>query len=105
MVSDVTDRHGRQAARIDHPLYDTDRANIGMAKQTMRDILSAAGAERIFGIDRYAHLVDGHRPGSEPELSVVDRDHRTSPLPDLFVADGSVLLTHVAANPVTARPH
>ena len=65
----------------------------------MRQILEAAGAEEVFEIDRYAHLVGGCRMGSDPDHSVVDADHRCWGIPNLFIADGSVLPTQGSANP------
>lgn len=37
--------------------------------------------------------------GTRPEDSVVDSDHRVWGVPNLFVADGSVMPTQGAANP------
>ena len=50
-------------------------------------------------MDRYAHLVGGCRMGSGPERSVVDGDHRCWDVPNLFIADGSVMPTQGSANP------
>jgi len=50
-------------------------------------------------IDRYAHLVGGCRMGARPEDSVVDSRHRVWGVPNLFVADGSVMPTQGSANP------
>jgi choline dehydrogenase-like flavoprotein len=99
VAADVTDRHGLPVARMDYSQCENDRKNIALAKQTLRDILAAAGAQDILEIDRYAHLVGGCRMGSDPELSVVDADHRIWDVPNLFVADGSVMPTQGAANP------
>ena len=37
--------------------------------------------------------------GSDPERSVVDSDHRAWAVPNLFIADGSVMPTQGSANP------
>jgi choline dehydrogenase-like flavoprotein len=37
--------------------------------------------------------------GVDPERSVVDSDHRTWEVPNLFIADGSVMPTQGSANP------
>ena len=37
--------------------------------------------------------------GSDPERSVVDADHRAWGIPNLFIADGSVMPTQGSANP------
>jgi choline dehydrogenase-like flavoprotein len=99
VASEVTDQNGLPVARLDYSQCENDRKNIAMAKQTMHDIFQAAGAQDVLEIDRYAHLVGGCRMGSDPELSVVDSDHRAWEVPNLFVADGSVLPTQGSANP------
>jgi choline dehydrogenase-like flavoprotein len=99
VVPDVVDRHGIPVARMDYSQCDNDRKNIEYAKETMRRILAAADAQDILEIDRYAHLVGGCRMGSDPESSVVDSDQRCWEVPNLFIADGSVMPTQSAANP------
>jgi choline dehydrogenase-like flavoprotein len=98
-VADVTDQNEIPVARMDYTQCENDRKNIAMAKQTMKDIFEAAGAQDILVIDRYAHLVGGCRMGTDPERSVVDSDQRVWEVPNLFVADGSVMPTQSAANP------
>jgi choline dehydrogenase-like flavoprotein len=95
----VTDSNGIPVARMDYGQCDNDRRNIAAAKRTIHDILEAAGAQDTLTIDRYAHLVGGCRMGSDPQLSVVDSDHRTWEVPNLFIADGSVMPTQGSANP------
>jgi choline dehydrogenase-like flavoprotein len=99
VVSDVTDSNGIPVARMDYSQCDNDRRNIASAKRTIHDILEAAGAQDILTIDRYAHLVGGCRMGSDPQRSVVDSDQRVWEVPNLFIADGSVMLTQGSANP------
>jgi choline dehydrogenase-like flavoprotein len=98
-LAEETDAHGEPVARLDYAQCDNDRANIAEAKRVQREILEAAGAADILAIDRYAHLVGGCRMGASPEESVVDADHRAWGIPNLFVADGSVMPTQGAANP------
>jgi choline dehydrogenase-like flavoprotein len=98
-VSDVTDRHGLPVARMDYSQCDNDRKNIAYAKETLKRILEASGAQDTLVIDRYAHLVGGCRMGSDPDESVVNSDHRVWEVPNLFIADGSVMPTQGAANP------
>jgi choline dehydrogenase-like flavoprotein len=99
IASEVTDQNGIPVARMDYTQCENDRKNIAMAKRTLREILRAAGAQDILEIDRYAHLVGGCRMGVDPEQSVVDSDHRAWGIPNLFVADGSVMPTQGSANP------
>jgi choline dehydrogenase-like flavoprotein len=99
VVSDVLDGNGIPVARMEYSQCENDRKNIATAKQTLQDIFEAAGAQDILTIDRYAHLVGGCRMGSDPERSVVDSDHRAWEVPNLFIADGSVMPTQGSANP------
>jgi choline dehydrogenase-like flavoprotein len=95
----VTDQNGIPVARMDYSQCDNDRKNIAFAKQTLHDIFDAAGAQDLLVTDRYAHLVGGCRMGSHPDRSVVDSDHRAWEVPNLFIADGSVMPTQGSANP------
>jgi choline dehydrogenase-like flavoprotein len=98
-LADEVDGHGMPLARFDYSQCDNDRANIAFAKTTLHAILEAAGAQDVLAIDRYAHLVGGCRMGARPEDSVVDAGHRVWGVPNLFVADGSVMPTQGSANP------
>jgi choline dehydrogenase-like flavoprotein len=99
VASDVTDQNGIPVARMEYSQCENDRKNIATAKRTIREIFEAAGAQDTLAIDRYAHLVGGCRMGSDPERSVVDADHRAWEVPNLFIADGSVMPTQGSANP------
>jgi choline dehydrogenase-like flavoprotein len=99
VTSEVTDRHGLPVARMDYTQCENDRRNIAFAKRTLHDIFEAAGAQDVLEIERYAHLVGGCRMGSDPERSVVDSDHRAWEVPNLLIADGSVMPTQGSANP------
>ena len=50
-------------------------------------------------VKRYAHLVGGCRMAEDQSAGVVDRDHRSFAVANLYVADGSVLPTQGSANP------
>jgi choline dehydrogenase-like flavoprotein len=102
VAPDVTDQNGIPVARMDYSQCENDRKNIAYAKRTLREILDAAGAQDILTIDRYAHLVGGCRMGNEPERSVVDSNQRVWDVPNLFIADGSVMPTQGSANPALA---
>jgi choline dehydrogenase-like flavoprotein len=96
--SDV-DAYGLPVATFNHSLCDNDRSNIAFATRVMEEIWEAAGAQDTLKIDRYAHLVGGCRMGFSTADSVVDSTHRAWEIPNLFIADGSVLPTQGAANP------
>jgi choline dehydrogenase-like flavoprotein len=99
VAAGVEDQNGIPVARMDYTQCDNDRENIAYAKRTLNEIWQAAEAQDTLTIDRYAHLVGGCRMGSDPQRSVVDSDHRVWEVPNLFVADGSVMPTQGSANP------
>ena len=98
-LADETDQYGLPVARFDYSLCDNDKANIEYSTGVITDVLRAAGAQDVLTIHRYAHLIGGARMGTSPENSVVDADHRTWAVPNLFLADGSVCPTQGSANP------
>jgi choline dehydrogenase-like flavoprotein len=69
------------------------------AQKVMEEILTAAGAEEVITINRYAHLVGGARMAATEDAGVVDRNCRSFAVPNLLVTDGSVLPTQGSANP------
>jgi choline dehydrogenase-like flavoprotein len=98
-LAEETDRHGLPVAHFSYSQTDNDRQLAKAAQQSMEAILSAAGAEEVITIQRYAHLVGGARMAASPMDGVVDADHRVFGVPNLFVVDGSVLPTQGSANP------
>jgi choline dehydrogenase-like flavoprotein len=98
-LADEHDAHGMPAARFDYTQCDNDRRNIAFARATLERIWEAAGAQDTLTVERYAHLVGGCRMGFGPDDSVIDADHRMWGVPNVFIADGSVLPTQGAANP------
>jgi choline dehydrogenase-like flavoprotein len=98
-LADEKDQRGLPVARMDYSQCENDRRNIAYGKQILHDIFEAGGAQDVLVIDRYAHLVGGCRMGADPERSVVDADHRAWGIPNLFIADGSVMPTQGSANP------
>src|SRR4051794_38072655 len=98
-LADDRDQHGMPVARFDYSLGDNDKANLAYGKQVLERIWEAAGAQDTLAIDRSAHLVGGCRMGTSPEESVIDAGHRVWGVPNLYVADGSVMPTQGSANP------
>jgi choline dehydrogenase-like flavoprotein len=98
-LASVTDQYGLPVANFSYSLCENDKRNIAFARKKMQEIWEGAGAQDVLTIDRYAHLVGGCRMGDSPETSVVDAMHRAWEVPNLFVADGSVLPTQGSANP------
>ena len=98
-LAEEVDANGMPVARMDYSQCENDRANIAFGKERMREIVRAAGAQDVLEIDRYAHLVGGCPMSDSPETGVVDPDQRAWEVPNLFVADGSVMPTQGSANP------
>ena len=98
-LADETDRNGIPVARFSYSQCDNDRQLMSAAQQVMEQILTAAGAEEVITINRYAHLVGGARMAAAEQEGVVDRNLRSFAVPNLLVTDGSVLPTQGSANP------
>jgi len=96
------DANGIPVAQLNYNLCDNDRTNIAYSKKILAEVWDGADAQDTLTIDRYAHLVGGCRMGFSAEDSVVDSSHRAWEVPNLLIADGSVMPTQGAANPALA---
>src|SRR5689334_16997459 len=76
-LAEETDRHGLPVATFSYSQCDNDKAQMKAAQSVMEDILSAAGADEVVTIKRYAHLVGGARMAGSARDGVVDADCRT----------------------------
>ncbi|MDQ2776806.1 MAG: GMC family oxidoreductase [Acidobacteriota bacterium] len=93
------DRFGIPVAKVTFDLHDNDKKLIEYGKNTVMEVMRAAGAEEVVQESRYAHLVGAARMGKDPAKSVVDGYGRTHDISNLFVCDGSVMPTQGSANP------
>lgn len=98
-LAEEKDRYGLPVANFAYSQCDNDRALMRAAQTVMETILTAAGADEVMTIGRYAHLVGGARMAANEREGVVDGDCRTFAVPDLYITDGSVLPTQGSANP------
>jgi len=98
-LAEETDRHGLPVAHFAYSQCDNDKQLITAATAVMEDILGAAGAQEVITIERYAHLVGGARMAADERHGVVDGNGRSFAVPNLYIADGSVLPTQGSANP------
>ncbi len=94
-----TDQFGLPVAHAHFDLHDNDHKLIEFGKNTVMEVMRAAGAQEIVQEPRYAHLIGGARMGNDPATSVVDGWGRTHDIPNLFICDGSIFPTQGAANP------
>lgn len=93
------DRHGLPVAKFSYSQCDNDRQLMIAAQSVMEKILTAAGADEVITINRFAHLVGGARMAADEHRGVVDQTCRSFAVPNLFITDGSVLPTQGSANP------
>ena len=92
------------AIRVTYKDHPDDLAIARFLQARGVEILEAAGAQRVgrspvteqdFGL----HLLGTCRMGNDPRASVVDKYHRAHDVPNLFVCDGSSLVTSGRGQP------
>jgi choline dehydrogenase-like flavoprotein len=101
---EVRDRWGRPAIRTTYRDHPDDLAMMQFFVDRGEEILEAAGARRIWSDPVQpqtlgAHLLGTCRMGDDPGSSVVDRYHRSHEVPNLFICDGSSLVTSGRGQP------
>ena len=101
---DLKDAVGRPAMRITYRDHDDDLAMMGFMQDRAVEILEAAEANTIWRDpvipqDILAHLLGTCRMGDDPKSSVVDPFHRSHDVPNLFICDGSSLVTSGRGQP------
>jgi choline dehydrogenase-like flavoprotein len=101
---ELKDAWGLPAMRVTHREHPDDLANAGFLQDRGVEILEAAGALRVTRApltnQRLSlHLLGTCRMGNDPSTSVVDRYHRSHDVPNLFVCDGSSLVTSGRGQP------
>ena len=95
---------GRPAIRVTYEDHPDDLAFAAFLQERAVEIMEAAGAERVDPLPIApstvtAHLLGTCRMGDDPRASVVDRYHRTHDVPNLFICDGSSLVTSGRGQP------
>jgi len=98
------DAWGRPSIRVTYKDHDDDLAIAGFLQDRAMELLDAAGAEKAwrepFGHQNSGvHLLGTCRMGDDPESSVVDKNHRTHEIPNLFLCDGSSFVTSGRGQP------
>jgi choline dehydrogenase-like flavoprotein len=95
---EVKDAWGMPVVRITYRDHPEDLKTEEFFRQRGLELLEAAGArkkwsfppqEQQFGV----HLLGTCRMGNDPKTSVINTDHRTHDVPNLFLCDGSSLVT------------
>jgi len=101
---DLVDAWGRPGIRVTYMDHPDDLAFAGFLQKRAVEILDAAGASKIWEIPNIpstvaAHLLGTARMGNDPASSVVDRYHRSHDVPNLFICDGSSMVTSGRGQP------
>ncbi len=93
------DRYGLPVAKVTYSHDDNSKKMSEASMQLCEEVLKAAGARHTYRMPGAIHLLGTCRMGKDPKNSVVDRWGRTHDIPNLFICDGSVLVTGGAVNP------
>lgn len=101
---DLKDAWGLPAIRFTYRDHPDDLATMRFLQQQATAILEAAGARRVWApevreSEGSVHLLGTCRMGADPRRSVVDRYHRAHDVPNLFICDGSSLVTSGRGQP------
>lgn len=100
----VKDDWGLPALRITYRDHDDDLKMMQFLQDRSKEILDAAGAQRVWTFPVQvsggtAHLLGTCRMGKDPKTSVINPDHRTHDVPNLFLCDGSSMVTSGRGQP------
>jgi len=95
---DLVDDWGLPCMRVTYKDHPDDLAMLAFLAQIATDIMDEAGALQTWKPDNFeqragVHLLGTCRMGDDPNSSVVDKFHRTHDVPNLFLCDGSSLVT------------
>jgi choline dehydrogenase-like flavoprotein len=101
---DLKDAWGLPCMRVTYRDHDDDLATGQFLVDRAMEILDAAGATRRWTVPvtpqtQSVHLLGTCRMGTDPRTSVVDLDHRTHDVRNLFICDGSSLDTSTRGQP------
>jgi choline dehydrogenase-like flavoprotein len=94
----VKDAWGLPAMRVTYKDHPDDLKTSNFLNQKSLEILATAGAQNpwSFPIEEQNlgyHLLGTCRMGTDPKSSVINADHRTHDVPNLFLCDGSSMVT------------
>lgn len=100
----LRDDWGQPSIRVTYEDHPDDLANARFLQDRAMEIMDAAGAlktwrQPILPTTGGPHLLGTCRMGNDPASSVVDRHHRAHDVPNLFICDGSSLVTSSRGQP------
>jgi choline dehydrogenase-like flavoprotein len=101
---EVKDAWGLPAIRITYKDHPDDLKTARFFNDRSLEILEAAGAEDKWALpvtesNFGVHLLGTCRMGNDPKTSVIDADHCTHDVPNLFLCDGSNFVTSGRGQP------
>ena len=102
---DLKDKFGRPALRTTYMDHPDDIATAKFFMERCLELMDAAGAIQKFGFypengqRGSVHLLGTCRMGNDPATSVVDRYNRSHDVPNLFMVDGSSMVTSSRGQP------
>lgn len=101
---DLKDAWGLPCMRVTYRDHEDDLKTGQFLNDRAMEILEAAGAERQWAMpvgpqSQSVHLLGTCRMGRDPSSSVIDTDHRAHDVPNLFICDGSSLVTSTRGQP------
>jgi choline dehydrogenase-like flavoprotein len=96
--TEVKDAWGLPAIRVTYKDHPDDLAIMQFLQDRAVDILVAAGARRVWRVpvgpqNIITHMLGTCRMGDHSQTSVINTDHRTHDIRNLFICDGSSLVT------------
>jgi choline dehydrogenase-like flavoprotein len=101
---ELKDAWGVPAMRVTYKDHPDDLKIAAFMQERAAEIMEAAGALKVWRtsvseLKGSVHLLGTCRMGNDPAKSVIDRYHRTHDVPNLFLCDGSSLVTSGRGQP------
>ena len=103
---EVKDAWGLPALRVTYSFHPDDLKFLRFLKDRSLELLDAAGARKKWEYNfddpasgPTAHLLGTCRMGTDPKSSVINPDHQTHDVPNLFICDGSSFVTSGRGQP------
>ena len=103
--STYQDKFGRPAIRCTYMDHEDDLATMRWFLNKTTELMEAAGAIKMAGSypetgqEGSSHLLGTCRMGDDPNTSVIDSNNRSHDVPNLFMCDGSTLVTSGRGQP------
>jgi choline dehydrogenase-like flavoprotein len=103
LSAELADDDGIPAPKIEYRISENTRKILRFTVARMTELHEVAGAVETYPVelwtDQPGHLLGTARMGTDPATSVTDPDGRCHDVANLYVADGSLMVTSGSANP------